>query len=76
MRNKKKNWADSLDERMNRLKYSDEQMMHFRKSKSFLNITRINFKDTSDEVNGVFEVDETLTELKQDQEMSSEEEKD
>ena len=43
---------------MMRLKYSDESMIHFRKSKNYLNIAKMNFKDTSDCVNGVFEIDE------------------
>jgi hypothetical protein len=57
-RMKKKTWMDSLDDRMMRLKYSDESMIHFRKSKNYLNIAKMQFKDTSDCVNGVFEVDE------------------
>ena len=43
---------------MMRLKYSDESMIHFRKSKNYLNVAKMNFKDTSDCVNGVFEIDE------------------
>jgi hypothetical protein len=43
---------------MQRLKYSDESMIHFRKSKNYMDITRMNFKDTSDNVNGVYEIDE------------------
>lgn len=43
---------------MMRLKYSDESMIHFRKSNKYLNITRMNFKDNSDLINGVFEVNE------------------
>jgi len=50
---------DSLDERMQRLKYSDESMIHFRKSKNYLNITKMNFVDKSDQVNGVYEIDES-----------------
>ena len=49
---------DSLDDRMMRLKYSDESMIHFRKSKNYLNIAKMNFKDNSDCVNGVFEINE------------------
>jgi hypothetical protein len=49
---------DRLDERMTRLKYSDESMIHFRKSKNYVSIERMNFKDNSDEINGVFEIDE------------------
>jgi len=59
VRKKKKTWLDSLDERMQRLKYSDESMIHFRKSKNYMNITKMNFVDKSDDVNGVYEVDET-----------------
>lgn len=43
---------------MMRLKYSDESMIHFRKSKNYLNIAKMNFKDNSDCVNGVFEINE------------------
>ena len=58
MRRKKKTWMDELDERMTRLKYSDESMIHFKKSKNYLNIAKVNFKDNSDQINGVFEIDE------------------
>lgn len=57
-RQKKKTWMDSLDDRMMRLKYSDESMIHFKKSKNYLNIAKMNFRDTSDCVNGVFEINE------------------
>jgi hypothetical protein len=52
-----------LDERMHRLKYSDESMIHFRKSKNYLEIARLNFKDNSDCVNGLIEIDETKRKL-------------
>lgn len=45
---------------MLRLRYSDESMIHFRKSKNYLNITRMNFKDNTDMVNGVMEIDESI----------------
>ena len=65
-RKKKKTWSDSLDERMHRLKYSDESMIHFRKSKSYMNIAKMNFKDNSDEINGIFEIDEAKKELEEE----------
>ena len=65
-RRKKKTWSDSLDERMQRLKYSDESMIHFRKSKNYMNIAKMNFNDKTDDINGLFEIDETKQELEDD----------
>jgi len=42
---------------MQRLKYSDESMIHFKKSNAYMDITKMNFRDNSDEINGIFEVD-------------------
>lgn len=55
----KMTWRDRLDERMLRLRYSDESMIHFRKSKEYMNLPKMNFKDNSDMINGVLEVDES-----------------
>ena len=44
---------------MQRLKYSDESMIHFRKSKNYMNIAKMNFNDKTDDINGLFEIDET-----------------
>lgn len=55
----KKTWRDRLDERMLRLRFSDESMIHFRKSKDYLNLPKMNFKNNTDMVNGLMEVDET-----------------
>lgn len=38
-------------------------MIHFRKSKNYLEIARLNFKDNSDCVNGLIEIDETKRKL-------------
>lgn len=54
---------DLLDERMNRLKYSDESMIHFKKSKNYIEISKVNFRDNTDEVNGIFEIDESSKNL-------------
>lgn len=56
----KKTWRDRLDERMLRLRYSDESMIHFRKSKNYMNLPKMHFKDNSDMINGVLEVDESV----------------
>ena len=53
-----KTWRDHLDERMMRLRYSDETMIHFRKSKDYMNITKLDFKNNEDCINGVIEVEE------------------
>lgn len=41
-----------------RLRYSDETMIHFRKSKDYMNITKLDFKNNEDCINGVIEVEE------------------
>lgn len=53
-----KTWRDHLDERMMRLRFSDESMIHYRKSNDYMSITRMNFKDTADDVNGCIEVED------------------
>jgi hypothetical protein len=58
---KKKTWRDELDERMMRLKYSDESMIHFKKSNNYLNIHKVNFKNNDDDVNDTNTTDTTDT---------------
>ena len=41
-----------------RLRYSDESMIHFKKSDQYMNIDKINFRNTEDIINGVFEINE------------------
>ena len=43
-----------------RLRYSDESMIHFKKSNNYLNIHKMNFKNNDDNINGLVEVDESL----------------
>ena len=64
LKQKKKTWRDELDERMMRLRYSDESMIHFKKSNNYLNIHKINFKNNDDDVNGLVEIDESLVPIK------------
>ena len=42
---------------MMRLRYSDESMIHFKKSKDYLDIAKVKFKNNEDDVNGVMEVE-------------------
>lgn len=51
---------------MMRLRYSDESMIHFRKSKNYLSIDKINFKNNADDVNGLVEVDESIFPIKEE----------
>ena len=64
LKQKKKTWRDELDERMMRLRYSDESMIHFKKSNNYLNIHKINFKNNDDDVNGLVEIDESIVPIK------------
>jgi len=49
-----------------RLKYSDESMIHFKKSNNYLNIHKVNFKNNDDDVNGLVEIDESVIPIKDD----------
>jgi hypothetical protein len=41
-------------------------MIHFRKSKNYMNIAKMNFNDKTDDINGLFEIDESKQELEED----------